>query len=124
MHVAGIGVDGGDHPIGSHLSGDAPASVGAIGALDGFHVLAGDQGQQRHRLGRARTQVLLGQMPQQPVGVADQAVNQPIPGLGVVPGDRRFARVVIVVGAAVLPDHLGRRPAPRGAPGGSRRSTG
>ena len=108
MHVAGIGVDGGDHPIGCHLSGDAPAPVGAIGALHRFHVLAGDQRQQRHRLRRAGTQVLLGRMPQQPVGIADQPVDQPIPGVGVVPGDHRFTRVVIVMGAAVLPDHLHR----------------
>ena len=99
MHVAGIGVHGRDHPIAGHLSGDAPAPVGAIRALDRFHVLAGDQGQQRHRLGGAGTQILLGQVAQQPVCVGDQGIDQPIPGVGVVPGDRRFARIVVIMGA-------------------------
>ena len=79
--MAGVGVDGGDHPIRGHLLGDAPAPVGAIGALDGFHVLAGDQRQQRHRLGGPRTQLLLGQMPQQPVRIADQRIHQLLAGL-------------------------------------------
>lgn len=60
VHVAGVGVDGGDHPIRNDVPGDAPAPVGAIGALDGFHVLAGDQAQKCHRLGRPRAQLLLG----------------------------------------------------------------
>ncbi len=41
VHVAGLGIDCGDHSIGGHLPGDAPASVGAIGALDRLDILAG-----------------------------------------------------------------------------------
>ena len=40
--------------------------------------------------------------------IANQGVHPPLPGLDIVPGDRRLARVVIVVGGAMLPDHLGR----------------
>ena len=104
--VPRLGVDGGDHPVGGHLLGDAPASVGAIGALDRFDVLAGDQRQQCHRVGRFGAHFLLGQMPKQPVGVTDQGVDQLIPGLLIVPGDRGFTRVVVVVGMALCRDHL------------------
>ena len=65
----------------THPLSDAPAPVGAIRALGRFHVLAGHQGQQRHRLRRPRAQLLIGQIPQQPVRVADQGIDQPIPGL-------------------------------------------
>jgi hypothetical protein len=47
--VAGIGVDGGDDPVGGHLAGDPPAPIGPIRALGRFHVLAGDQRQQPNR---------------------------------------------------------------------------
>ena len=40
-------------------------------------------------------------MPKQPVRVADQRVDQPLAGLAIVPGDRGFTRVVVVVGAAL-----------------------
>ena len=43
--MARVGVDGGDDPIRGHLLGDAPASVGTVGALGGFDVLTRDQGQ-------------------------------------------------------------------------------
>ncbi len=42
LHMAGLGVERGDHPIGGHLPGDAPAPVGAVGTLDRLDVLAGD----------------------------------------------------------------------------------
>ncbi|GFG54180.1 hypothetical protein MAGR_56210 [Mycolicibacterium agri] len=77
--------------------------VGAIRALDGFDILTGDQGQQRHRLGRA-PQILLRQMPQQSVRVADQSVDQQVAGVLVVPGDR-LTRIVVIVGGAMLFDH-------------------
>ena len=59
-----------DHPVSGHVAGDAPAPVGAIRALDGFHVLAGDQGQQRHRFSGPRTQFLLREVSEQPMGVS------------------------------------------------------
>jgi hypothetical protein len=74
--MPGDGVDRGNHPIRGDPRRDTPTPVGAIGALDGFHVLAGEQGPQCHRLGGPRTQLLLGQMSQQPVRIADQGVHQ------------------------------------------------
>lgn len=79
--MAGVGIDRRDHPVGGHLPGDAPPPIGAIGALHGLHVLPGDQRQQRHRLGGLRAEVLIGQVAEQPVRVADQLVDQPITGL-------------------------------------------
>src|SRR3954449_8456066 len=54
-------------------------------------------------------------MAQQPVGVADQRIYQGRAGLGVVPGNLRLARVVIVVPGAVCRDD-------RCGPGTSRRT--
>ena len=124
MGMAGLGIDGGDHPIGGHLLRDLPVPVGAIRALDGFDVLAGDQRQQRHRLGGPRPEFLLGQMPEQPMGIADQGVDQLIAGGLVVPGDRRFTRVVVVMGGAVLRRSLGGGGDLAARPAGSRRSAG
>jgi hypothetical protein len=45
-------------------------------------------------------------MPEQSVRVADQRVEQHLSGLCVVPGDRGFTRIVIVMGGAVGGDHL------------------
>ncbi len=40
--MAGVGINGGDHPITGHLLRDAPVPIGAIRALNRFDVLAGD----------------------------------------------------------------------------------
>ena len=61
--VSGVRIDGGHHPVGGYLLGDAPPPVGAVGPVDGFYVLAGDQGQQRHRPGGTGTEFLLRQVP-------------------------------------------------------------
>ena len=45
-----LGVHRGDHPVRGHPPRDPPPPIAAVGALGGFHVLPGDQGQQRHRL--------------------------------------------------------------------------
>ena len=71
MGMAGLGIHRGDHPVRGHLLRDLPVPVSAIRALDGFDVLAGDQRQQRHRLSSPRPEFLIGQMPQQPVCVAN-----------------------------------------------------
>ena len=60
MSVAAVGIHSGDHPIRGDLLRDTPVPVGAIGALDRFDVLAGDQRQQRHRLSRPRIEFVLG----------------------------------------------------------------
>ena len=70
VRVAGVGIHRGDHPVTGNPLGDAPVPVGAIGAVHGFDVLAGDQRQQRHRLGGPRTEFLLGQMTEQSMRVA------------------------------------------------------
>ena len=124
VRVPGLGVDGGDHPLRGHLPGDPPAPVGAVGALGRFDVLAGHQRQQPDRLRRGRPEFLLGQVPQQPVRITDQGVDQPRPGVGVVPGDRRLARIVVVVARCSARRSPPRRRAPPGPPGGSPRSAG
>lgn len=60
----------------------------------------------RHRLGGADAEFLIRQMTRQPVSIADQRVHQGFSRGGVVPGDRRFTRVVLVVSAALCGDHL------------------
>jgi hypothetical protein len=46
MPVAGIGIDGGDNPVGGHSAGDGEASVVAL-----LEILADHRGQQSSRLG-------------------------------------------------------------------------
>jgi hypothetical protein len=96
-----------DDPIFGDPAGDAPPPVGAVGALDRFDVLTSHQRQQRHRLGGLRVEFGFGQVPEQPVGIADQRIGQDGAGLLVVPGDRRLTRIVVVVGGAVFGDHRG-----------------
>ena len=105
VRVSRLGVDGGDHPVRGHPPGDAPSPVGAIRALGGLDILAGDQRQQRHRLGRSWAQFLLGQVPEQSQRVADQGVDQLVAGALIVPGDPRFSRPGVVMGPALLGDH-------------------
>jgi hypothetical protein len=52
VRAPGVGVHGGDHPVRSDLMGDAPPPVGPIGVLGRFHVLPGDECQQRVRISR------------------------------------------------------------------------
>jgi hypothetical protein len=49
--VAGVGVDGGDHPVGGDLAGDPEAAIGAL-----LQILAHHRGQQPHGLGHRRGQ--------------------------------------------------------------------
>jgi hypothetical protein len=86
-----------------HPARDPPPPVGAIRALGRFHVLPGDQRQQRHRLGGSRIELLLGQVPG-PVRITDQGIQQLFAGGRVVPRDRRLARPLVVMPGAVLPD--------------------
>ena len=72
--MPGIGIDSGDHPVRGDLPGDPPPAVGAIGVLDRFDVLAGDQRQQRHRLGSHGPELLVGQS-QQPGASPTSAVT-------------------------------------------------
>jgi hypothetical protein len=80
VRMPSLRVHGGDHPLRRHLprdppAGDLPAPVGAVGALDGLHVLPGDQRQQPDRLRRGQLEFLLGQMAQQPVRITDQGID-------------------------------------------------
>ena len=104
--VARLGVDGGDHPIRGHVLRDTPWSVGAIGALDRFDVLASDQRQQRHRVGSLGAEFGLRQMAEDRCASPTRA-SRSVAGAGVVPGDLRFTRVVVVMSSAVLGDDLG-----------------
>ena len=69
-----------DDPIRGHVLRDTPASVGAIGALHGFDVLAGDQRQQRHRVSSLGAEFGLGEMAQHSVHVADQGIDELLAG--------------------------------------------
>jgi hypothetical protein len=71
---------GPDHPVRGDPTGDPPPPVGAIRVLGRFDVLAGHQRQQRHRLSRLPGEFLLEELPQQPVGVAEQRVEQLLAG--------------------------------------------
>ncbi len=104
--MAGLGVDGGDHPVRGRPFGDAPPPIGAIGIVNRFYVLAGDQRQLRDRFGSAGTEFLVGHMPQHAVGIADQRVHQRGSRGGIIPADRRFPRIVVIMGSAVGGDHL------------------
>lgn len=73
-----------DHPVGGDPARDAPPAVGAVGSLRRFHVLPGNQRQQRDRLGGIGAQLLVGQVAQETVGVADQTVHELLAGLRIV----------------------------------------
>ena len=88
-----------DDPVRGDPLRDAPASVGAVGALGRFHVLPGDQRQQPDRLGSPGSELLLGQVAEQPVRIGDQRVDQFRAGRLVVPGDARLARAACSRGA-------------------------
>jgi hypothetical protein len=81
----------------SGAPGDASASVAAVGVLGGLDVLPGDEGQDAHRVRGLLSELLIGQVAQQPQGIGDQRVDQFGAGLLVVPGDAGLARVVVVV---------------------------
>ncbi len=117
MHVPGLRVDGGDHPVRGDPAGDAPPPVGAVGALGRLDVLPGDQRQQRHRLrGLARPDRRSGAArPRSVLRVVDQRRHQRVAGGLVVPGDARLARIVPVMGVAP-------RAISSAAPGTSRRT--
>ena len=126
VRVPGLGVHGGDDPVRGDLPGDPPPPVGAVGALGRFHVLPGDQRQQRHRLGRLRRpSSLLGQVPEQPVRVARPA-RRPARARAclVVPGDRRLARIVRSHARVQCSAITAAAPGTSRPPGGSPRSAG
>ena len=71
-----------------------------------FDVLPGDQRQQPNRLGCGWREFLLGQMHQQPMRITNQGVDQLFPGVRVVPGDSRLARLAVIMPGAPFGDHL------------------
>jgi hypothetical protein len=93
--VPRLRIDGGDHPVLGDPLGDPPAP-GPLARLD---VLAGDQGQQRRRLGLLSVQLEVGHCREHRQRVTDQPRHQRLLGLGVVPRALRFARPLVVVGA-------------------------
>jgi hypothetical protein len=56
MRVPGSGVNGGDHPVRGDLPGNPPPPVGPVRVIGRFHVLPGDEGKQRVRIGRLALQ--------------------------------------------------------------------
>jgi hypothetical protein len=76
VDVAGLGIDGGDDAIRCGAAGDPPPSVGAIRAVGGLSVLAGDQGQQPDRLLGRLVQMPATQLIEQSERVGDQPADQ------------------------------------------------
>ncbi|MGW1784944.1 hypothetical protein ACWCQQ_38440 [Streptomyces sp. NPDC002143] len=101
MQVSGFGIDGGDGPVVGGPAGDARAPVADVGVFGGLDVLAGDQGQDAQRVRGLLSQLLLGQMAQQPQRVTDQRVDQLGAGLFIVPRDAGLTRVGAVMGSAL-----------------------
>lgn len=107
--VAGVGVDGGDHPVSGNLAGDLPPSGALAFTGDPFDILARDQRQQRQRLSRLRVRFgLLGVGPAQcghdGQRVAHQGIDQLFACGFVVPGDLGFARLGVVA-RGCIPHH-------------------
>jgi hypothetical protein len=99
-------VDGGDDPV----LGNPPCNPPRPGPLAWLDVLAGDQGQQRDRLGLLGVQIHIRHCRQQRQGVVDQSRHQRLGGRGIVPGTVGLARPVIVVGRHLDPAGLRGQP--------------
>jgi len=95
-----VGIHGRDHPTQCDLLRDAPAPLGVVGSLDRFDILAGDQDQQRHRLGALRTR-FRAQAGNQQVRITEERVHELGASARVVPRDHRLTRNGVLVGAAV-----------------------
>jgi hypothetical protein len=106
--VVGVGVDGGDDPVGGDLAGDPPAPIGPIRTLGRLHVLACHQRQQRHRRLGLLVQLGVAQRRKQRACVIHQRRHQRIPCLGVVPVDLGLARGAVVMTGAHHRDLRGR----------------
>jgi hypothetical protein len=91
--MAGLRVHNGDHPVGGDLAGDPPASR----PLAWLDVLAGDQRQQRDRLGLLGVQFQVSDRFEHGQGVVDQPRHQGLGGLRVIPGTHRLAWPVMVM---------------------------
>ena len=60
VDVPGGGIGGGDDPVAGGAAGDPPPAVAAVGALGGFHVLPGRQGQDADRVRVGLAELLVG----------------------------------------------------------------
>jgi hypothetical protein len=92
MPVAGIGIDGGDNPVGGHSAGDGEASVVAL-----LEILADHRGQQSGRLGHLGAERPAVQQDQTDEGVFGPRIDQLLPGVGGVPVDVRLGVGGVVI---------------------------
>jgi hypothetical protein len=92
------------------VAGDPPGDPEGPRPLARLHVLAGDQRQQRHRLGLPGAQLGVGHRREHGQRVVDQPRYQRLGGLKVVPLAVGLARPVVVVGAKL--DRTGCRDQP------------
>jgi hypothetical protein len=97
--MARLRVDRGDDPV----VGDPPGDPPRPGPLARFDVLAGDQRQQRDRLGLLGVQLQGADRLEHGQRVVDHPRHQRLGGLRVVPGAHWLARPVIVVGGQLDP---------------------
>jgi hypothetical protein len=109
VRVPRLGVDDADHPVRSDLLGDPPTRrttriVGVV-RVNELDVLPGDQREQPDGV-RRRPGLLRRQRREHRQRVADEGVDQGVPGRLVVPGDPWLARIVVVMRRRHLRDDL------------------
>ncbi len=93
VHVAGLGIDRRDDPVLGHLAGDAPGPLVVL-----FDVLACHKGQEAEGGGGVVARSHLLTCVEQGQGITHEPIDEIRFGLGVVPGDHRLARSLVVVG--------------------------
>jgi hypothetical protein len=100
--MAGIRVDGGDHPVDGDLARDPEPAIGAL-----LQVLAHHHGQQPGGLGHRRRQQAALQDPQHRMPIPGARIHQRRPGRLVIPVDLRLGQAGVLVGAAKHRPQLG-----------------
>lgn len=95
VHVAGLGIHGRDHPIRRDLMRDPPCAV----LVAGLDILTRDQREEPDRVGLVRCEHDVGHRVEDRVGVRDEAGDQRVLRVRVVPRTYRLPTRVIVMGA-------------------------
>ena len=97
VRMAGVRVDGRDHPIRGDLPGDPPPPIRPIGTVRRFHVLTGDQRQQRDRVLLPLIKIGTLQGTQDRVRVGHEAGDQFVTGRLVIPRDIRLPWLRVIM---------------------------
>ena len=102
--MAGIGVDGGDHPVGGDLTGDPEHPLAAQ-----FQILAHHRRHQPRGLGHRRGQRAALKGSEHRTGILGTRIHQHRPGRLVVPVDLRLGQTGVVLAAGKHPSQLSRQ---------------